>query len=1249
MRNNFFFLLVSFVILICSCKVNKPFYNKHEADWDEKKMPSGDLKYEVYLMGEFDDKLDSLNAIQEMLKNQTEGLDSNHAIIYLSDCFHRANKNVFKKASLEEYERKIDLQLDYLKKDKGRVMFIAGNCNLNNKESYDKNTELIKNHINEKLEKGNIFFPEYGCPEPLEITVTNDLILLPLNTNWWIQDLKEKNKVCQKEKISDWVNEIKDVVDNNQRKNILVLGHHPLFDAGNYGGRFSLKQHFFPLTDLTPNLYIPLPVLGSLYLLLRTGIGTKKDFSYPRYKELRKNIFTAIKDYNNVIYASGHEHNIQYFKYNKQDFIISNSASDVSWVGRNKKAYFTYAASGFIKLSYLKNGEVWMQVFIPDKNEKGGKVVYQKRLKDNVYGKPNDSTIIDSASKLSDSTLMIAADEHLKAGKFKQLLLGKHYRLAWTTPIVVPVIDLRTEQGGLEILKKGGGFQTKSLHLQNSKGEEFVFRSVNKYPERLLGQSMNHTLAADVLKDQTSSSNPYAPYVVDKLSEIAGVLHTNPKLVYIPNDVLLKEYRKDFANTLALFEEKIDGKVSADMHFGNIKSAINSQKMLDRLHKDNENSVDDYFYLRSRLFDMWINDWDRHENQWTWGVIECTDSNREQCESLKAKKEYYVPIPKDRDQAFSKFDGIIPWLAGRKWILRKFQDFNNDIRDVAGFNFNARNIDHSLLTKLSKSEWDSIAHEMKSELTDEKIDKALLFFPPEIYKLYGKQISDKLKARRDRLPIFASKYYRYLAKHVDVLGSNKQEIFEVTRINDELTSVKVFSNEEKQDTRLLYARLFKTVETKEVRLYGFGGEDVFKINGSVNHGILIRIIGGEDNDSITDLSHVRGLRRKTRVYDNIKTNYIKLGTEAKDLTSNSKSINDYDFYANDYNLLAPATYFGFNVDDGLFIGGGFVVRHHSFRKKPYANFQRFIANMAVFDKSFNIKYTGDFNDVYRKWGVNIDFSILAPKSTTNFFGLGNNTINKNESKSYYRIRFDELLFYPGVKRHLSNNQYIKMGPTYEFIKIENTADRFLSTPEGRQYVTDFTAHNIAGGKLEYEFQSINDSTLTFRGLKLITEISSESDLEKSSMYSVNFKGQLCIYIPLGNSSTLAVRAGGASRLGNFEFYQSNTLGGQNFNNGYGNLRGYLSGRYSGRSVAYLNTDIRIKLFAFHTYLFPAHFGILGFYDEGRVWSDDESSDKWHNGYGGGIWLDPFGKSIINLSYAISKEDKILNFGIGFLF
>ena len=62
-----------------------------------------------------------------------------------------------------------------------------------------------------------------------------------------------------------------------------------------------------------------------------------------------------------------------------------------------------------------------------------------------------------------------------------------------------------------------------------------------------------------------------------------------------------------------------------------------------------EARVDDRALLRARLFDLWIEDWDRHNKQWRW--------------LRRGEDDAFVPLPEDRDQAFSKFGGLLLQMA----------------------------------------------------------------------------------------------------------------------------------------------------------------------------------------------------------------------------------------------------------------------------------------------------------------------------------------------------------------------------------------------------------------------------------------------------------------------------------------------------------------------------------------------------------------------------------------------------------
>jgi hypothetical protein len=68
-----------------------------------------------------------------------------------------------------------------------------------------------------------------------------------------------------------------------------------------------------------------------------------------------------------------------------------------------------------------------------------------------------------------------------------------------------------------------------------------------------------------------------------------------------------------------------------------------------------------------------------------------------------------------------------------------------------------------------------------------------------------------------------------------------------------------------------------------------------------------------------------------------------------------------------------------------------------------------------------------------------------------------------------------------------------------------------------------------------------------------------------------------------------------------------------------------------------NLELRMKLTNFTGYIIPGEFGILGFYDVGRVWMKGEKSIKWHQGKGGGVYFAPAKMAVISVVAGHSVE------------
>ncbi|MBO9203807.1 MULTISPECIES: BamA/TamA family outer membrane protein [Niastella] len=817
-----------------------------------------------------------------------------------------------------------------------------------------------------------------------------------------------------------------------------------------------------------------------------------------------------------------------------------------------------------------------------------------------------------------------------KAGHLKRVMLGEHYRKEWACAIDFPVLNLDVEAGGLTAEKLGGGHQTKSLRLKGADGKEFVLRSVNKDPSKALPIELVGTLANTLLQDQISSSNPFAPLVVAQLAESAGIFHTNPRLVYVPASARLGEFEKDFANTICLFEEIPSGD-KADPNFGYSAKIVNSERLFKILTADPDHRVDQFAFLKARLFDMWIGDWDRHEDQWLWAAFKNDGLT------------FYKPIPRDRDQAFAKLDGVIPTIATRKWAVRQSQHFDYTVRDLNGLNMSGYYLDKNFTNQLTLNEWLETAADLQKRLTDEAIESAVKAMPGKIFTISGPSIISKLKKRRDDLKRYATQYYKFLAEEVYVTGTEEKEIFEVRRLNSDSTLVTVYKQKENGAQEIIFERVFLREETHELRLYGLGGNDEFRLNGDVRKGTLVRIIGGRGSDHVVDSSSVNGWSRKTKIYDNEidNDNTFKKSKESRQYISDDTLKNDFQRGAFRYDWLGLKLSPGYNPDDGVYLGGGIIFKKQKFGKAPYGSMQSIWGNYAVATGAYNFWYQGIFKEAVGKWDLNVDAKLNAPNYIRNYYGMGNETENVAD-RSFYRVRSNDLAIMPSLQKQFGKHHSIEFGTGYQSIKLKEDASRLVSRLYAKLDSTDFERKYYGIVHVGYQFSTLDAGYYHRKGISIKAGAKYTRNIEDSKDF-MQLYSESTVFFSTG-AWTAALRGGVATNIGNnYAFYQANTVGGSS------NLRGYRRDRFSGKTSVFNNTEVRYKIGNYNGYIFRGEFGLLTFFDNGRVWTPDEKSTTWHCGYGGGFWALVYNRLPMTVTYGTSKENNLLTVKAGFLF
>jgi hypothetical protein len=821
----------------------------------------------------------------------------------------------------------------------------------------------------------------------------------------------------------------------------------------------------------------------------------------------------------------------------------------------------------------------------------------------------SQTTIVTDSPFIKGTTVVIPG-QNFKKSAYHNFFWGKHYRKEWTTPVRVSNFYIDTAMGGLKPIAEGGSRQSRGLRLKSGNGKEYVLRSVDKDFGRAFSDSFQGTFITHVARDQASIGYPFAAITITPMITAAGIYHTNPKIIFVPKQGPLgDEYNNKYGDQLYLFEERPDENQEDADYFGNSKNVIGSERLFEHIYEDNDNRVDQRAFARARLFDMVIGDWGRHPDNWRWAKFE------------EDKTTVYRPIPRDRDQAYTKFDGLWPWFATNVAGATHLESFDRKMHNVKKFNRPGWPLDRPFLNELTEQDWIDVAKELQASLTDEVIEAGIHQLPPELFHISGEKLIAKVKSRRDHLQNYAKRYYNFLSHHVELRGSNDREFFDIKRINHGQTQINIYKitkeNEIKKNP--YYSKTFSNSETREIRLYSLDNSDIIKVTGPP-HGAKVRIIDPAGTDSISVES-----KGRTKLSVGKKFLFDTLHTKK------------FDFFI--LILFSAPEYKVFDDDPmGLFTKTGartsINMRYKSqpWRTAKYMHTHVFSANYGFLRNAINLGYVGRFDHAVGPFDLLLK-TRLDPRGVENYYGAGNETVNAHSTTNFHKTYTSRFYAGVGLSLRMDRHQVLDISGFYQNIKVDQTAGRYVTVDHGIDPAL-FGSRPFAGIEAAYHFHKTNNDRFPTAGVDFMLAADYIHNLKETDRSFANVASALSVYVPLGKYFSIASRAGGAALTGNADFYHLNKIGGSV------NLRGYERERFSGKTTFYNNNEIRWVTNT-KSYLFNGKIGLLAFYDVGRVWQPLETSTKWHEGYGGGLILIPFDRIALTGTLATSVEGNFI--------
>src|SRR5207237_571881 len=111
------------------------------------------------------------------------------------------------------------------------------------------------------------------------------------------------------------------------------------------------------------------------------------------------------------------------------------------------------------------------------------------------------------------------------------------------------------------------------------------------------------------------------------------------------------------------------------------------------LGEENDQFMDQHKYIMTRLFDIFVGDWGRHPDNWRWAKFD------------SGSYKIYRPVPKDRDQVYAKFEGLLLSIAVHAAGLKQLQTFDDKIKDIRWYNYAGNELDKRFTNELTRQVW----------------------------------------------------------------------------------------------------------------------------------------------------------------------------------------------------------------------------------------------------------------------------------------------------------------------------------------------------------------------------------------------------------------------------------------------------------------------------------------------------------------------------------------------------------------
>lgn len=787
------------------------------------------------------------------------------------------------------------------------------------------------------------------------------------------------------------------------------------------------------------------------------------------------------------------------------------------------------------------------------------------------------------AAQQPDSVTIPAGHRYVARGPLAWLskwIFGSRYRDLWGTPVTMPRLD--PSASGLSPIGADTGLRAGFLYFRDGAGATWTFRPLDRDLGSFLSPARRRDVMTGVLQDLQSGRHPGAPMVVQGLSRGAGLGGKEQRLVALALDSTLVP---------GLFEPGIETRFRDELD--EKSSAITSAELLAQLNAPDPPTVDAVAYLRERLFDIYLGSWDPLPEEWLWA---------------RRRGGLMVPLPRERDGAFSRFDGLATALASRS--LSELSSFKAGYDTRLPMTSRLRILDRRLLTGLDSAPWFGAAADLASRLSDSVLIHAVGLLPPEYRAANGSTLLHQLQVRRDRLPDIARRYHELLLDRGELYGTTMADTIIARRADDGVLDVSIG---DRVPVR------FESSVTDEVRVYPMGGPDRIVLRGGNLKGPRLRV-AVDSFDVVPDSMGTNGVAFEPGLQVPVFVDSI--GVEPAALRGTRTGI---------------ATWLNFNSDLGLQVGGGPVFTTYEPGYSPWKSRIRIRAAFATTPGDGAVDFRGEF----RRRHSTTYFRLDAKSSSIEFlkfYGYGNET-PRTETGDFYKADQRHIIVAPTLVAPLLGRSFLEAGLIGKLVMTDTTTETLIGEQMPYGTHTDF---GQLGLQAYIRYDTRDATTFARRGMEFRAGMTAYPAMLSADEAFGMVEGSASYTTTPLPPLTLAVRASGKTTWGKYPAHEAAYLGGSR------TVRSLDAQRFAGDAAVWGNFETRVRLGTL-PFVMNWDFGVFGIADVGRVFLQSESSSRWHHGLGGGIWAVLPDRSFMGLFDIVTGDDNKVAFWAGIAF